>query len=257
MKQIALGVFLVLLAVLAVPQAAAAQTASLGGQLGMGSLQVDPLLEGDEAVSSSQWLAAADVEFFPTEDLRIEGGWVGGFARNMAAGGEEAESMGAGMTASPWKIHGAVGYLVFEQDNLSVYGGLGYQLNRITLLHDEIVEGDRIRLTGMGFQGHAHAALGLMDDLAFSASVHGAPWYSWEYQQGTSAEKNIGGSSYSYNLSLKYQLPENLMENLAVQIGYTSQRTSISEFTFRAEEEERPSSSTRFSGFTVGASIEF
>lgn len=249
MKKTGLWLTVISLLLLVTAGSAAAEQVRITGYAGLGNLRVT----GEDNITSSQWLGSVTAEAYPTNDLRAEGSWMGGFSRNLSMGGEELAGV---HTAAPWRIHGAVGYLLMEDDGFRVYGGLSYELARVSLRHPAFTTSALRHFTGQGFGMHGHASFEIMDQMGFSASVHGAPWFSWEYQEGNRALKNIRGSSFAYQLNVHY----NIQEDIAVHVGYASQRAAIASFDFQRTDDtmvKLPKSSTAFSGLTLGASISF
>lgn len=230
---------------LAVVGSAAAQQGQIGAKAGIGTFRFN----GESSFTSGQWLGGIEGEFSVTEDLRVEGQWVGGFARTMTTGGETYET---GFTASPWRGHGALGYLIFDEDGVQLYGGLSYEIARMALANNDAGIPSQ-SFFGRGFGLHGHASILLTPELGATASIHGTPWFTWEYTQGSSARKDIKGSSFAYQLEIAYSV----YENIALTLGYNGHRSSVDSFTFVDGGPDIGKSSGVFSGVTFGASISF
>lgn len=142
-------------------------------------------------------------------------------------------------------------YLLLQDTGLKVYGGLGYGLTWINVKHPQLRDGDRFSLAGKGFAGQAVVKFDLGDKFGADAFISASPWFQWEYTQGTTSEKSIGGSAYHYQLGFEYELtPE-----YSVRLGLHGGSNGVNAFEY--DEQELDKTSSGYTGVTVGMSWNF
>lgn len=105
-------------------------------------------------------------------------------------------------------------YLIFQEDLLRVYGGLGFQFFQA---EGPPLAGD---LKGSGFVGQMIMALDLSPELEASVALSGTPWSRWQVGEGQSAG---GGSSFHYHLDLSYDFKE----EYGLQLGLTGANQKV------------------------------
>jgi len=144
------------------------------------------------------------------------------------------------------------GYLVLNEQNITLYAGLGYKLLSFNIREENLRDNAEFKFSGHNFIGHVDVSIKVMDNLHAKASINGTPWFTWEYTEGNQAVKNLdGGSAFNYNLGLEYQFDQ----GYSLNVGYRGGSLSIPEFEF--DSEDIPATKGSFSGLSGGVSIHF
>lgn len=222
-------------------------------QLGLGATTYDNFF-GVGQVKSSDWLTVVSGTFVPADDLLVAVTHSGGRARTLTHAGTDHD-LGGGDTASRGFTQGALLVDVFRDSEVTVYGGLGYQLTRAEVSHSAIQNGGaklQQSLNGYGFMGQVLVDIDIMEDVLVQASVTGTPWYTYKYTRGNSSEDGLRGSAYTYQVGISYEVTE----GIGIRAGYMGGNVRIPPFEFR-NDEDIPVTRGRYSAITGGVSLTF
>ena len=183
---------IILCCLLLLPQAASAELTA-GVNLGYGRTNYPQLL-GEKNISNSEWSSGLWARYHH-DDLLFTGLY--------------QTSLGLqGFSGSRHLGHVGVSYRFLEEDVLTVYGGLGYQLvsNRFEL---PAVDNDRHRLTGHGFAGQVVVDIALTEEFRTTAMIMANLWTKWGHTSGGTTDSNIdSGNAFIYKLELVYDFSE-------------------------------------------------
>ncbi len=222
-------------------------------QLGLGSTAYDDFF-GTGQVKSSDWLTVVSGTFVPADDLLVAVTHSGARARTLTLAGTDHD-LGSSDTATRGFTQGALLVNAFQGSDVTVYGGLGYQLTRAKVSHSAIQNGGATlqqSLNGYGFMGQVLVDIDVMEDVLVQASVTGTPWYTYKYTRGNSSEDGLRGSAYTYQVGVSYEVTD----GIGIRAGYMGGNVRIPPFEFH-NGEDIPVTRGRYSSITGGVTLTF
>lgn len=125
--------------------------------------------------------------------------------------------------------HVGVSYRFLEEDVLTVYGGLGYQLVSTRFETPQVDDGERHNLLGHGFAGQVVVNIDVSEEFKTTAMIAANPWTRWSHTYNNkNTEANIdSGNAFIYRLEVMYDFSEELGAHLSV-LGNTYSVPSFS-----------------------------
>jgi hypothetical protein len=173
-----------------------------GVHLGYGRTNYSQVL-GDKNVSSTEWSSGLWASY-NHEDLLFTGVY------QASLGLKEFD-------ASRHLGHVGVSYRFLEEDMLTVYGGLGYQLVSARFETPQVDAGQRHSLTGHGFAGQVVVDIAITDEFRTTAMVAANPWTRWSHTFNKNTDSNIdSGNAFIYRLELNYDFSTEFGAHLSV-----------------------------------------
>lgn len=212
------------------------------------SLKMDSLLNNGE-VRVDDWTGRISAKYTGAEDLLVSLSYTTAIRTANVKTEEENEADFDRFNRR--LLEGAFAYKFFEQDAMTIHGGLGYQLIGLDFKGDDFVKEEGEKLSGQGFTGHVNVGIDVMEDLTFNAAISGTPWLKWKYTYDDESRENIDGYSFNYQVGLEYTLPQ----GFGVHAGYSGGRIQIDEFRFDSATHEESKGS--YSGISAGVSMQF
>jgi hypothetical protein len=192
---------LILCCLLLVPHAASAELLA-GVHLGYGRTNYSQVL-GHKNITNSEWSSGLWASY-DQEDLLFTGVYQASLGLQDFA-------------ASRHLAHVGVSYRFLEEDLLTVYGGLGYQLVSTRLETPQVDAGQLHSFTGHGFAGQVVVDIAITEDFRTTALVAANPWTSWSHTSNKVTDANIdSGNAFIYRLGLNYDFSEDLGAQLSV-----------------------------------------
>lgn len=231
------SVFLTVLALLSLPQGAAAQLAA-GVQLSYGWTNFSSILSNDEGAESSGVLNGVWAHY-DHDDLRFTGAYQGTFGF-----GNDAIRRHLGQIAAS--------YRVLEEGPMQVFAGLGYHFITTNFKGSLGNQPKDFSLSGHGFAGQVNVDIELTPQLRASAVLTASPWVKWSFNLDKDATIDTR-SSFNAKLDLTYQLSD----QLSVQVGLLGGGYRVPKFTSSSGDETLGTTKGSFSALSVGVTQRF
>ncbi len=214
----------------------------------LGGLNFSSLLGYD--LSGKQWAAKVMGHFDPAEDLRIFSSFQTAEAASLSFSNVPNAALGTNDYMKHQLAQAAAGYKFLSEQQLTVFGGFGYQILSIDAKHTEFGAHSK-SLVGQGFQAYLQVDLQVLDRLRTQAVILGSPWMSWRYSSGDEQHSKIAGTSYNYQLSASYSINK----DYTFRVSYTGLSLGLEDFDHKGVPLPRTSGKTF--GISAGISIEF
>ncbi|MDI9420164.1 MAG: hypothetical protein GX228_10150 [Firmicutes bacterium] len=195
---------------------------TFGADFHLNTIHFDHLFDNGEPQTISTWELAIKGKVEPTSDLvLLIDHALGNAPKTSNPTLAENASLSADYTQA------VLLYQFFQDDPMSIYGGIGYHFvhnffKNLVEQNGELI--NYVWLEGSGFIAASQVNFYVLDKVTVKALIQAAPWYNWSYRV-KGYIKDTGGSKYGYLVTAEYDLNDRWV----IRAEYGGTRTTVHE----------------------------